>query len=142
MPLLLDGVSAGFIQGIHFDEIALDGHGVERMESDGGALNENLLAMLAAVEQAHARHHLVGAALQLFQHLIRLVKTRGLAEQLGAQIDQRVSPQHQRIGKLLGHRAGFAICVDLRHLARRQLLMMNLGHVAGRDLEFQTQLTQ
>ena len=73
-----------------------------------------------------------------------MFKIGGFAEQLRlpVQIHERVRSQHEGIGKSFRHGARLAIGVDLSHLPRGQLVVMDFARGTRHDLKHRRQLPQ
>ena len=80
IAFILDCVAARFVERINAVEIAPDIYGIEWPERHGGAFGEDSLAMITQMQEAQARDHLMGAALELFEHQIGVFEIRWLAE--------------------------------------------------------------
>ncbi len=140
--MILNGIGAGFVQRLDEREIIANRFRAEQPEFHRRAFRENCLAMPAQLQQAHARHHLMRLAAQLFQHAMRALEIRGFAKQSRAQIHERVRPDHQRVGMAFRDRTRLAIGVELGNFRRGQLLVVQFLRVAGDDGEFRHQFSQ
>ena len=82
------------------------------------------------------------AALQLFEHLLRLRPTGRFAKQLCARVNECVRAKHEGIRNPFRNRARLAIGVELTKLARGQLFAMHLRDIARHNAKLQSHLTQ
>ena len=115
---------------------------VQRTKRHLRGLGENFLAKAAQVNQTHARDDLMRAALQLFEHLLRLRATGRFAKQLRARVNECVRAKHEGIRNLFRNRARLAIGVELTKLARGQFFTVHLRHIARHNAKLQSHLTQ
>ena len=138
----LDGVRAGFVEGIDLGQIFIHLPGRERAEQNVRADGEDAFAVRAQLDEADAGDDLVRAALELKKHLLRFDGAGGLAEDLVVEEDEGVRAHDERVGQFFGHGAGLAMGVELAKLLRREVIVKDLLRVAGDDFEVQLELPE
>ncbi len=142
IAMFLDGVGAGFVQWIDFRMITRNFLGTEGAESDLRAVSENALPMSAKMDQTNAGHDFVGAALQFFQHALRIRPAGWFAIKLCAVCDQRIHSDDEGVGKFFGNGTGFSVRIDLGKFTRCEMLVVNFVRSTWDGLKFQASLAQ
>ena len=111
--MVLDGVAAGFVEGMDAREVVVDLGGGEGAEGDIGAHGKDVLAMDALVDEADAGDDLVGASLQTGEHGAGDGEIGGFAEDVVAEKDEGIGAEDEGIGELFSDDSGLAVGVQL-----------------------------
>ncbi len=139
MAVFLEGVAAGFVEGVDLVEVMADGGEGELAELDVGDVGEGAAAVFAEVEEADAGGDGVLAALEGREHGFSFLARGGLAEAARAEVDERVGAEDEGVGVAFGDGAGFAVGVDLAEFGGGEVIVIEFVGGAGDGLEGQAE---
>jgi hypothetical protein len=140
LAVVLDGIGAGFVEGINSFEILVDLGGIEGPERDVGTFGEEALLVTAKEEYADAGDDLMGAPLERSEHEGGFVEGTGFAEGLAFEADERIGGDGEGVGVLFSDSAGFAVGVELAEFPWGEVIVRDLRDVAGDDLKVEAKL--
>jgi len=138
----LPGLTSGFAADYRERFEILDLRRAERAEAHAGRHHARLHAAGAAVEQGDGGVEDGRAPAQQLQLLSRAFVAAGLVQALAIELGDLIGPDHQRLRKARGDRAGFLLRQAQRGLRRQLAGPRRLVHVRGGDLERQAQARQ
>ncbi len=142
ITILLNRVSAGFIEWIDARQVTANFYRIQRPESNRSALAENALTVGAQEHQANRSHNLMRAALEFLQHSVGDFECGRFAKKRRVEAYQGIRAEDQCIRIFLCDRARFSVSINLRGFPDAQLIVMNFRHCAGNNFEIERQLTQ
>ena len=131
-PILLRGIGSGFVEGIDFGEISVDGRLIQGTEGDPCRLDETAAGNPSAAKQADAREDFVNPAAETAEHLDGVAPVAWLSQDLPIENDNGVGPEHQVSRCLGGYRERLELGVRQDKVPGRHS-SGQLLHVGGPD---------
>ncbi len=140
--MILNGIATSFIEGIDFGEVLADLLFGQGMKGDVGADGKKAFAMGTQMEEANPGDHLMGLALELAEHPMRVGEVARFCEDFTSEKHEGVGTKDKRVWNFFGNDSGFAVGVQEANFARGQVVRGHLRGIAGNDTEFGSQLAQ
>lgn len=112
VAVFLNGVCAGFVEGIDERVVSADGLRIERTERDAGDLVEGHRVAVGA-KHTDASANFVSAPSERLEHGERLLKVFGLAEWLAIEKYEGIGTDNETTGVRGGHAGGLESGIGL-----------------------------